>query len=68
MEIYAPEFLIPELGVAIPALLAVIGVFTAITLAAMAEAEAAGATFPWAEWPLPEAAVPPEEVELRRAA
>jgi hypothetical protein len=68
MEIFTPEFLIPELGVAIPVLLAVAGVFTAIALASMAEEESAGAVFPWAEWPLPGEAAPPEEVELRRAA
>ena len=68
MEFLAPEILIPEFSVAIPALLAVVGVFTAIALAAMSEAESAGALFPWAEWPLPGKAASPEEVELRRAA
>ncbi len=68
MEIYSPEFIIAELGVAIPAALAMAGVFAAAILVSMAEEESAGAVFPWAEWPLPETAAPAEKVELLRAA
>ncbi len=55
-------------GVAFTGLLALLLVAAGIFLAGIGEAEAAGARFTWAEWPLPETIAPPAEEQARLAA
>ncbi len=55
-------------GAAFTGLLALLVVAAGIFLAGMGEAEAAGARFTWAEWPLPETVAPPAEEKVRLAA
>ncbi len=55
-------------GVAFAGLVALLLIAGGIFLAGMAEAEAAGARFTWAEWPLPETVAPPAEEKVRLAA
>ncbi len=56
------------LGVAFAGLIALLVAAAGIFLAGMAEEEAAGARFTWAEWPLPETVAPPERAKVRLAA
>ena len=55
-------------GAAFTGLLVLLAAAAGIFLAGMAEAEAAGARFTWAEWPLPETVAPPAEEKVRLAA
>ena len=57
-------------GSAIVGFLILVAAYTVTILGSMADAEEAGARFPWAEWPLPEAEIPapPEEEKVRLAA
>ncbi|MGE5190289.1 MAG: hypothetical protein ACM3NF_09550 [Gemmatimonadota bacterium] len=47
---------------------ALLFVVAGILLAGVAEGEAAGARYTWAEWPLPETVAPPEKAKLRLVA
>ncbi|HEU5361638.1 MAG TPA: hypothetical protein VFU42_10835 [Candidatus Deferrimicrobiaceae bacterium] len=57
-------------GIATAGVLILVAAFTGVLLASMAEEEATGIHFAWAEWPLPETveAAPPEERKIRLAA